>query len=560
VLLNSASSVTALSTPTVVQVTTNALNGANAGGNQAAFAALIYNVQSEAKYTSPGTVNNPGIAAVTAAVDTLNTINNANYPAYLAPVAAVAGDTYGYNQTNIATAGNNQLTTDGLASQVPAATAGEGVVSAIRANSATTFTVTINAFKNAVANADSTKAVLVGSILINPTEYAAELASSIKQSSISDTTLTQIANYALLASNGLNLTSNTQMVDQVATHFKSEATGAGIGDAFGYVSHEIVINPSLTTQIAAAATVVDPDSAHFFAHAVAFQNPANAYLAVPSIFAYTQITNPNPIAAPTVGSPNGVLLPTKSAPGSTPGAIVDQPAAAAAITAALTTGILEANLPAATTQTDLVNVVRQAVASSISQNGVNLQGPLHPFTGDGANTFQQSDGTVAGTVSNYRTVGPAGAITGFVAQMVQPNDTTISSITAAVLGASATANVRAYGLAIAQAAGQALRWVAGSTVVASTNFVAGNPAYDIANALASSLAGFFTLTQLENAAEFGITQAANGVIGAGALGLNANGLNPGTGTFTVSATGNSSSAFYLLHSATGTPVTDIFNL
>jgi hypothetical protein len=68
------------------------------------------------------------------------------------------------------------------------------------------------------------------------------------------------------------------------------------------------------------------------------------------------------------------------------------------------------------------------------------------------------------------------------------------------------------------------------------------------------------MTQLENAAAYGINAAANGVIGAGAIGLNATGVNPGTGTFSVSANGNTNSAFYQVRSATGTPVTDIFNL
>jgi hypothetical protein len=68
------------------------------------------------------------------------------------------------------------------------------------------------------------------------------------------------------------------------------------------------------------------------------------------------------------------------------------------------------------------------------------------------------------------------------------------------------------------------------------------------------------LAQLENAVAFGINQAAAGVIGAGALGLNATGLNPGTGSLVIKATGNANSDFYIHRSATGTPVTDIFNL
>jgi len=563
VLLNSATSVTALNTGTVTQVMQNALNGANAGGNQAAFAALIYGVQLEAKYTSPGTVSNPGIAAVQTAVDTLTSIANPLYPSFIAPVAAVAGDTYGYNQANIVSAGNTQLTTD--SGDTVAAIAGENLVASLRASAATTYTSMLTAFNNASTNAspsNSAIALLYGATLQDPTEYAAELASAIKQSTVSDATLTAVANNALLPSSGLNLSQNVQVVDTVATHFKTEATGSGINDLFGYVSHQIVVNSSLTQAIAAAAVVIDPDSAHFVAHAVAFQNPSAVYLSVPAIFTYTQITNPHPVAAPTAGFPGGVILGTKSAPGSTPGAVVDQPAAAAAITAALTTGILEANASASVTQTNLVNAITAAVAASATQNGINLVAPLHPFynsavPGDSTAIFQQSNGN-GGTISNYQTVGPAGAVTGFVAQMVKSGDSTINSITAAVLTAATAANVRAYALPIAQAAAQAFAWVSGYSTVPVINNTVGNPVFDIANAIAPTVAGFATLAQLETAVAFGITLAENGTIGAGALGLNAVGIN--SGSLVVKSANNTNGNFYQVRSATGTPVTDIFNL
>ena len=93
-----------------------------------------------------------------------------------------------------------------------------------------------------------------------------------------------------------------------------------------------------------------------------------------------------------------------------------------------------------------------------------------------------------------------------------------------------------------------------------TTTAAVQPVYAIANAMAGTVAGYATLAQLENAVAFGINQAENGVIGAGALGLNATNLNASNGTLVVNASGNTNSNFYIHRSGTGTPVTDIFNL
>jgi hypothetical protein len=282
------------------------------------------------------------------------------------------------------------------------------------------------------------------------------------------------------------------------------------------------------------------------------------------MFTYAQITNPTPLAMPTLSNPSGALS-AKAFPGPTVGVIIDQPAAAAAITAGLTSGILEANLSATDTQNALSSTISAAVAASLTQNGTALRGPANPFNapGDTALHFQQSDGGV-GTVKSgtQLTVGAAGAITGYIAEVTNSGDATISAITKAVLTAAVGGGARPYALEIAQAAGQALRWVGGLnvTTAAGGGLVAGNPIFDIATAMASTVTGFATLAQLENAVAFGINQAAAGVIGAGALGLNATGLNPGTGSLLIKATGNSNSDFYLHRSATGTPVTDIFNL
>jgi hypothetical protein len=129
-----------------------------------------------------------------------------------------------------------------------------------------------------------------------------------------------------------------------------------------------------------------------------------------------------------------------------------------------------------------------------------------------------------------------------------------------VLTAAVTGGARPYALQIAQAAAQAFAWVAHYSAAPVVNTTVGNVVYDIAEAIAPSVAGFATLTQLENAAAFGISQAEAGVIGAGALGLNATNLNLLNGTLTIKASGNAAGDFYQNSSAAGTPVTDMFSL
>ena len=141
-------------------------------------------------------------------------------------------------------------------------------------------------------------------------------------------------------------------------------------------------------------------------------------------------------------------------------------------------------------------------------------------------------------------------------------------MTKAVLNAAAGA-APAYVLQIVQAAAQTFAWVASTNTSGTPNFPLGsvsfntsattnNVVYDIAEAVANKTSD--TLQQLMNAAYFGIQEAVNGTISAGALGLNATGLNSENGSLVVNAAGNSKANFYLHYSATGVPVTDIFNL
>lgn len=559
ILQNSASSITALNTGVVTSVVDGAIQGATAGGNTGAYADIVYKAESVARNTSG--------ASSLLVQQAVTSIKNAGGSSFIAVVAALAGDVYGANRSALQTAGFSALSSSG--GDVTAATSGANLIQAIQTNASKTFTNTISAFYTASTNASPTNSViadLYGAVLSNPNEADAGLAAAIKQSNVSDSILTGVASDALRTSNttffGLNPA--LQLVRTTVIHIKQEALAGNLNDLFDFVGHQIVTNTSMTKDIAIAATVVDPDHAHFIAGSVAFNNPLNASASVGAIFTYAQITNPTPLALPSLSNPTGALS-SKTFPGQPVGAVVDQPAAAAAITAALTTGILEANLSATDTQNALVSSVTAAVAASLTQNGTNLRGPVNPFNapGDTTKNFQQSDGGV-GTVKSgvQQTVGAAGAITGYIAEVTNSGDSTISAITKAVLTAAVGGGARPYALEIAQAAGQALRWVGGLNVstAAGGSLVAGNPIFDIANAMASTVTGFATLAQLENAVTFGINQAAAGVIGAGAVGLNATNLNNANGTLVIKATGNNNSDFYIHRSATGAPVTDIFNL
>jgi hypothetical protein len=557
-----ASSLTALPSATVNSVVSNAIDGANNAGNSGAFGDIVYKAEVEARNTS-------GISASLVQTAITEIAIDGGLP-YIAPIAAAAGDAYGANRSAIQGAAAANLTGNNLT----AAQDGLALVQSLQTSSTTKFTATLSAFNTAAGQtdaADGIRADLYAALMANPSEYDADLAAALKQSqtsntpAVSSTTLLADANNAIRGINA-SLTANLQMVDTVVTHIQNEALGvgaSGVGDLFDFVTHQIVINSSLTNDIVIAATVVDPDHAHYVATAAAFQAPLTVSSSVASIFEYAQITNPHPLVLTNASSGQGVAPTGKTFPG-TFGVIVDQPAAAAAITAGLTTGILEANLSTANTQTALSATVAAAVAASITQNGTNLQGPTYPFNnpGDTTKQFQQSTGASITAASGARTVGAAGAITGFVAEVTTSGQTTISSVTAAVLTAATGGAARAYALQIAQAAAQAFAWVSGysTPVTTITGAAAGNPVYDIAEAIAPSVTGFATLTQLENAVAFGINQAEGGVIGAGALGLNATGLNAGNGSLTVAAQLNNPGSFYLHRSATGTPVTDIFNL
>ena len=142
--------------------------------------------------------------------------------------------------------------------------------------------------------------------------------------------------------------------------------------------------------------------------------------------------------------------------------------------------------------------------------------------------------------------GVAGGVTGFVAQMVKPGDTTISTdVTTALSAIQAAVGSGNFGNDIVQAAAQAYGWVSGQ--VSNAGVISA-----IANSVNTGyLPSAAHLAKYINVATFGMAQANGGgvgaVPGAGAAGLRDLVTNPGA-------------PYYDNHSASGLPVSNIFTL
>ena len=580
---DSGATVSTLPSATVNAIVKNAIDGAASANNSGAFGDIVYKSELEARNTS-------GIAGslTTTAITEIQSFGGLGYVAAIA--AQAGGGTVGTNRSDIQAAADAALASN--AAFQAAADQGMALVQKLQSNNSTHFVDILNAINTAAnpavpanANGDAVRSDLYAAMMSDPNDYDGNLAAALKETvgntntltsqgnPVTDSTLLGDANNAIRGINA-NVSANLQIVDVVVTHIQNEALGvgaSGVGDIFAFISKTIVNAPSLVRSIAVAGTTVDPDHAHFIALAVGYQAPTTAYTAIPSIFTYAQITTPHPLVLTSGSSYSGALTgaaTTKSFPGSF-GAVLDQPAVAAAITAAVTDGIVQANQASPSSfsvQSALSTAIASAVSASITQNGTALQGMTNPFNAAGSTSlqFQQSNGTQwngATPSTSARSVGAAGAITGYIAEVTQPTDTTISATTQAVLSAAVGGSARPYALQMAQAAGQAFAWVTQFAGTPDTTTAANtNPVYAIANAMAGTVVGYATLSQLENAVAFGMNQAELGVIGAGALGLNATNLNAGNGTLSVAATGNANSNFYVHRSGTGSPVTDIFNL
>ena len=458
------------------------------------------------------------------AIDTLvQKIAALGGPTYIAVVGQMAGSLKSFNAQILSQA---QTTATTFApGDLPAINIGASLVNTLGAVPLTNYQAILTSTASATTDAQRLS-VLYAAVLANSGDAAGGLAVLINGS---PNALAPALTAAAVSANRVNQTAMT-VASAVAVHTK-----ANTNDIQAYIGQQLLSNPSAAKEITSAATVVAPQFSHVIAHALAFNQPTTVYGNVDNIFLHAKITLLN-------GAVNFVN---------------DRPAAVAAITAGLTTGILENTLNNTLNPADTKTALKAMIARVVA-NAVNTPYNDVRSIGGGANQvllgsnkgldFRRTNGTAAG-FTNTGVPGVAGSITGFVAQMVKLGDLTIdadgsgqvaAAITQAAFSAAALTG-NAYILDIAQAAGQAYGWVSGQTSSAAavlairTAILAGNASY--------------TAAQLDFAAAFGISEA-NG--GAGRQGAGAEGLRD--------KAGNPLAPYYDHHSASGTPVSNIFNL
>ena len=458
------------------------------------------------------------------AIDTLvQKIAALGGPTYIAVVGQMAGSLKSFNAQILSQA---QTTATTFApGDLPAINIGANLVNTLGAVPLTNYQAILASTASATTDAQRLS-VLYAAVLANSGDAAGGLAVLINGS---PNALAPALTAAAVSANRVNQTAMT-VASAVAVHTK-----ANTNDIQAYIGQQLLSNPSAAKEITSAATVVAPQFSHVIAHALAFNQPTTVYGNVDNIFLHAKITLLN-------GAVNFVN---------------DRPAAIAAITAGLTTGILENTLNNTLNPADTKTALKAMIARVVA-NAVNTPYNDVRTIGGGANQvllgsnkgldFRRTNGTAAG-FTNTGVPGVAGSITGFVAQMVKLGDLTIdadgsgqvaAAITQAAFSAAALTG-NAYILDIAQAAGQAYGWVSGQTSSAAavlairTAILAGNASY--------------TAAQLDFAAAFGINEA-NG--GAGRQGAGAEGLRD--------KAGNPLAPYYDHHSASGTPVSNIFNL
>ena len=337
-------------------------------------------------------------------------------------------------------------------------------------------------------SASDVESILTGAGLVTPKDAITIGAAALRYSTLPAATIRGLA-----ISFGAKSAQKTNIGLDVAERVLAPG---GTTDLYDYLDHLMFKNPKFPIEIARGATAAVPQFANVVAGSLAYRSPFKAGKIATEVFRLAQLDN----HIANVTSPDHV----------------DNPAdAAAAITAALTNGILQANVDPALLSGVLTGTITAAVKGSLDLSKVSLAGN----GAEGMNLFRQANG--AGTdptnPANYSSTNQkavAGVVAGYLTLELVPADVTgLPEIAKAVITAAAGA-AKAYGMEMAQAAGVAARAVIGIGVVAG-----GQVAQDIAAAL---LAGGAS-GNLLNAVDFGIRQFTEAVgvhqMGAGAGGV-----------------------------------------
>jgi hypothetical protein len=495
-----AAGLTPANATTVGTIAIRAAVGVAAAGNvNDAFADIGYNLANALRGT-PAAADARSGAAVTAMINEVG----AGGATYIPAVAARAGN-LGSNTAAITAAAVAADTAVNAGANVSAINKGitlVGTLSTLTYNLPAAYNAQLTAYT--LPNTDpEVMALLYASSLGYSADAVGGLAAAINKTNTSPTALLQAA-ISANRSKRAGLTVAAEVVSYIKTN-----TIAGT-NLQAYIGKTIIDNSTLVVDIATAATVAAPQFVNYAAHAVAFNAPQQAYLAAASVVGHSEIST--------------------RVTGDRPGAI-------AAITSGFTQGILEStNLSAANTTNALRDAVREVTKAVVSAT----------YNAQGAANFKQGTGVTSTSFTLVKAKGVAGGVTGFVAQMVKPGDTTISTdITTALSAIQAAVGSGGFGNDIVQAAAQAYGWVSGQVTNAG-----------VINAIANAVnTGYLPsaaqLAKYVNVATFGMAQANGGgvgaVPGAGASGLRDLVTNPGA-------------PYYDNHSASGLPVSNIFTL
>ena len=463
---------------------------------QDAYADIAYNLGSALKL--PGAVGNArSSAAVTAMVNAIG----AGGATYIPVIAALAGN-LNQNAADIKSAGlAADLAVNAGANATPINEGAALIPLILNAyNPLGNYSATLSALSTPGTNARNL-AVLYAASLANSSDAVGGLAAAIAKTGTSVADLTKAA-----ISANRNLQQNLSLAGEVAAFTKLNGAGTNIQ---AYIGGKIVSNPTLVSDIATAGTVVLPQFSHVIAHTAGFNAPQQAYQAIAGIINHSKITF-------TTGTAGVDKL-----------ALGNRPSAIAAISAGVTTGILESrDLSASAKQFALRDAVRSVVIAVV--------GATYNDVSAGAGSFRRSNGLPAGFTLGPAT-GVAGAVTGFVAQMAPPVGSAtpydVSTDLQMALAAIKAASAVTLHVEQAQAAAQAFAWVTGGSGV------------QLAGAAAAISTAFGGTASVTNAVNFGISEAIAGTPGAGAGGLS-----------------NIPGSFYLHNRASGTPVSNIFSL
>ncbi len=273
-------------------------------------------------------------------------------------------------------------------------------------------------------------------------------------------------------------------------------------NTFDVVDHQILTNPKAAAEILSAAVAARPEYTHYAARAAAFRAPA---LVGKIATAAIQFAHMRTNAA-------------------------DDPAAVAAISAGVVLGLIDSKQSTAKTTALMTAAITGLVKGTMSFSNTNNAGKddKNGLQGNSA-TFPEATGAgfALTDVTNKRSKGSAGVVTGFIAQLQAQGATTLSALSITAITAAGKV-AKTHALAIAQAAGAAAQAVA----VAGGNMFAGFAA--IAAALSSTGVSIPSLT---NAAKVGAAQFDVATYGAGAAGISNYAHHSGTGSQVTALSG-----------------------